>query len=294
MVDVPAGAVGPRVIRKRGSQAMKGRKVLALAAMGAAVAGPAVAGDGQPHPWQMGLQRAVTPVMEQLTEFHNLLLVIITLICLFVFGLIGYVVVRFREDKNPVPSKRSHNTTLEVIWTAVPVLILVIIAIPSFKLLYYMDTVPETEFRIKAIGRQWYWSYVYPDHGNFTFDAIMKQDDELEPGEPRLLATDNYVVIPVNTKITLQVTSGDVIHSWAVPAFGVKIDAIPGRLNEVWIEAKETGTFYGQCSELCGYGHGFMPIAVKVVSREEFDAWVKQAQEEFARADGEPVRLAAN
>lgn len=273
---------------------MKWRRSLALAAVAAAVSGPALAESVLPHPWQMNLQRAVTPVMERLTEFHNLLLVIITLICLVVFGLIGYVVVRFREDRNPVPSKRSHNTTLEVLWTAIPVLILVIIAIPSFKLLYYMDTIPETEFRIKAIGHQWYWSYVYPDHGNFTFDAIMKQDDELEPGEPRLLATDNYVVIPVNTKITLQVTAGDVLHSWAVPAFGVKIDAVPGRLNEVWIEARETGTFYGQCSELCGYGHGFMPIAVKVVTREEFDAWVKQAQEEFARADGTPVRLAAN
>ncbi len=273
---------------------MKWRRSLALAAMAAAVSGPALAESVLPHPWQMNLQRAVTPVMEKLTEFHNLLLVIITLICLVVFGLIGYVVVRFREDKNPVPSKRSHNTTLEVLWTAIPVLILVIIAIPSFKLLYYMDTVPETEFRIKAIGHQWYWSYVYPDHGNFTFDAIMKQDDELEPGEPRLLATDNYVVIPVNTKITLQVTADDVLHSWAVPAFGVKIDAVPGRLNEVWIEARETGTFYGQCSELCGYGHGFMPIAVKVVTREEFDAWVKKAQEEFARTDEAPVRLAAN
>ncbi len=252
---------------------------------------PAVAASGRPAPWQIGMQTPATPVAERLHDFHNLLLIIITLICLFVFALIGYVVWRFREDKNPVPSRRSHNTLLEVVWTAVPVLILVIIAIPSFKTLYYMDTIPETEFRIKAIGHQWYWSYEYPDHGGFTFDAILKDEEDLEPGEPRLLATDNYLVLPVNTKIKLLVTSEDVIHSWAVPAFGIKIDAIPGRLNEVWLEAEETGTFYGQCSELCGYGHGFMPIAVKVVTREEFDAWLEQAKEEFARA-GE-LRLAS-
>jgi len=272
---------------------MKWRTLVAAAAA-MLTAAPAWAESVVPQPWQMGLQRAVTPVMERIVAFHDLLLVVITLICLVVFALIAYVAVRFREDRNPVPSRRTHNTALEVIWTAIPVLILVIIAIPSFKLLYYMDTIPETEFRIKVTGHQWYWSYVYPDHGNFTFDAIMKQDDELEPGEPRLLATDNYMVIPVNTKIKLQVTAEDVLHSWALPAFGVKIDAIPGRLNEVWIEVKETGTFYGQCSELCGYGHGFMPIAVKVVSREEFDAWVKEAQEQFARADEAAVRVAAN
>ncbi len=272
---------------------MKWWKWTTLAGSVASLAGTARAEQhgGQPLPWQMNLQDAATAIMEQVIGFHNLLLIIITLICIFVFALIGYVLYRFREDRNPVPSRRSHHTLLEVIWTAVPVLILVIIAVPSFKLLYYMDVVPETEFRIKAIGNQWYWTYEYPDQGNFTFDALMKADEELAEGEPRLLATDNQVVVPVDTKIRLQVTASDVIHSWAVPAFGIKIDAIPGRLNEAWFEAKETGVFYGQCSELCGRLHGFMPIAVKVVSKEEFAAWVEKAKQEFAKADG-PVNLA--
>ncbi len=273
---------------------MKWWKWAALAGFVASFAGPAWADGhgGQPVPWQLNLQKAVTPIMERVANFHSLLLIIITLICIFVFALIGYVLYRFREDRNPVPSRRSHHTLLEVIWTAVPVLILVIIAVPSFKLLYYMDVVPETEFRIKAIGNQWYWTYEYPDQGNFTFDALIKPDDELENGEPRLLATDNQVVVPVNTKIRLQVTASDVLHSWAVPAFGIKIDAIPGRLNEAWFEAKETGVFYGQCSELCGRGHGFMPIAVKVVTKEEFAAWVEKAREEFAKVDDPSVTVA--
>ncbi len=273
---------------------MKWWKRAAVAAIVAGFADPVRAEQhgGQPLPWQMNLQDAVTPIMEKVIGFHNLLLIIITLICIFVFALIGYVLYRFREDRNPVASRRSHHTMLEVIWTAVPVLILVIIAVPSFKLLYYMDVVPETEFRIKAIGNQWYWTYEYPDHGNFVFDAIMKEDEELAEGEPRLLATDNQVVVPVDTKIRLQVTASDVIHSWAVPAFGIKIDAVPGRLNEVWFEATETGVFYGQCSELCGRLHGFMPIAVKVVTEEEFAEWVEKARQEFARADEAPVNLA--
>ncbi len=272
---------------------MKWWKWTALAGSVASLAGTARAEQhgGQPLPWQMNLQDAATAIMEQVIGFHNLLLIIIILICIFVFALIGYVLYRFRENRNPVPSRRSHHTLLEVIWTAVPVLILVIIAVPSFKLLYYMDVVPETEFRIKAIGNQWYWTYEYPDFGNFTFDAFMKADEDLEEGEPRLLATDNQVVVPVDTKIRLQVTASDVIHSWAVPAFGIKIDAIPGRLNEAWFEAKETGVFYGQCSELCGRLHGFMPIAVKVVGKEEFAAWVEKAKQEFAKADG-PVNVA--
>ncbi len=273
---------------------MKSWKWATLAGFAASFAGPAWANGhgGQPAPWQMNLQKAVTPIMERVVNFHSLLLIIITLICIFVFALIGYVLYRFREDRNPVPSRRSHHTLLEVIWTAVPVLILVIIAVPSFKLLYYMDVVPETEFRIKAIGNQWYWTYEYPDHGNFTFDALLKPDDELQDGEPRLLATDNQVVVPVGTRIRLQVTASDVLHSWAVPSFGIKIDAIPGRLNEAWFEAEETGVFYGQCSELCGRLHGFMPIAVKVVSKEEFAAWVEKAKKEFARVDDPPVTVA--
>jgi cytochrome c oxidase subunit 2 len=257
------------------------------------VSAPAVAQTGQPHPWQANLQAPATPLAAQVYSFHDLLLVIITLITLFVLALIGYVLWRFREDRNPVPSRRSHNTVLEVIWTAVPVLILVIIAIPSFKLLYAIEQAPETDFRIKAIGHQWYWSYVYPDHGNFAFDAVMKDETELEDGEPRLLATDNYVVLPVGKKIMVQVTADDVLHSWAVPAFGVKVDAIPGRLNELWIEIEEPGVYYGQCSELCGVNHGFMPIAIRAVTQEEFDAWVEQAKEQFARVDGGGLRVAS-
>lgn len=256
--------------------------VLAVAGLSSV---PAAAQTGQPQAWQMNLQAPATQIAGQVYSFHDLLLVIITLITLFVLALIGYVIWRFREDRNPVPSRRSHNTVLEVVWTAVPVLILVIIAIPSFKLLYAIEQAPTPDLRIKAIGHQWYWSYVYPDHGGFTFDAIMKDEADLEPGEPRLLATDNYVVVPVKKKVLVQVTSEDVLHAWAVPAFGVKVDAIPGRLTQLWFEVEEPGVYYGQCSELCGVNHGFMPIAIRAVTQEEFDAWVEQAKQEFARAD---------
>jgi cytochrome c oxidase subunit II len=239
----------------------------------------------QPAPWQMMLQPAATPSMERIESFYNLLLVIITLICLFVLALLIYVIVKFRESKNPTPSRRTHNTLLEVVWTAVPVLILVIIAIPSFRLLYFVDVVPETDMTIKAIGRQWYWSYEYPDHDNFTFDAFMLRDDELEPGMARLLETDNRVVLPTGTNIKVQVTASDVLHAWAVPAFGVKIDAVPGRLNEIWIHINEPGVYYGQCSELCGVMHGFMPITVEAVPPEQFMAWVEEAQAMYARVD---------
>jgi cytochrome c oxidase subunit 2 len=191
---------------------------------------------------------------------------------------------RFRASANATPSKRTHHTVLEIAWTAVPVLILVVIAIPSFKLLYFMDRVAEPELTIKAIGHQWYWSYEYPDDGDFTFDAYMVADEDLEPGQPRLLATDNAIVLPVDTDIQVLVTAADVLHSWAVPAFGVKMDGVPGRINETWLRIEEPGIYYGQCSELCGDYHGFMPIMVRAVSKEEFDAWTRQAQEEFARA----------
>lgn len=272
---------------------MKWHHLAAVLAVAWPFSAPAEAQTGQPLPWQMNLQAPATPIAAQVDSFHDLLLVVITLITLFVLALIAWVVWRFREDRNPTPSRRSHNTVLEVVWTAVPVLILVIIAIPSFKLLYAIEQVPQTDLRIKAIGHQWYWSYVYPDHGNFTFDAFMKDEADLEPGEPRLLATDNYVVVPVKKKVLLQVTAADVLHAWTVPAFGVKVDAIPGRLNEVWFEVEEPGVYYGQCSELCGVNHGFMPIAVRAVTQEEFDAWVEQAREQFARVDGGDVTLAS-
>ncbi len=263
------------------------RSMAALAAL--LLASPALA--AAPQPWQLGLQPAATPIMERVASFHGLLLGVITLISLFVLALLAYTCWRFREDRNPVPSRQSHNTALEVVWTAVPVLILVIIAVPSFKLLYFKDVLPKTELTVKAIGKQWLWSYEYPDNGNFTFDALMLDDSEIKEGQKRLLDTDNLVVLPTRTYVRVQVTASDVLHSWTVPAFGVKIDAVPGRLNEVWIYVNEPGTYYGQCSELCGLRHGFMPIAVKAVPKPEFDAWVAEAQKKFAKV-GEETRLA--
>ncbi|MGI9494252.1 MAG: cytochrome c oxidase subunit II [Geminicoccaceae bacterium] len=245
-----------------------------------------VLAQGVAEPWQLGFQEAASPIMERITSFHNLLLWIITIITIFVLGLMAYVCVRFKASNNPVPSKRTHHAMLEVAWTAIPVLILVVIAIPSFKLLYYQDVVEDAEMTLKAIGRQWYWSYEYPDHGNFTFDAFMIADEDIDAaaGQKRLLETDNRVVVPVETNIRLLTTASDVIHAWAIPAFGIKIDAVPGHMNEMWFRVDKPGTYYGQCSELCGAYHGFMPIAVEAVSKDEFEAWVKRAEEEFAKA----------
>jgi cytochrome c oxidase subunit II len=245
-----------------------------------------------PQPWQMGQQIPATPIMERVHSFHDLLLWIITAIVIFVFVLLAYTCWRFSESRNPVPSRRSHNPMLEIAWTAVPVLILVVIAIPSFKLLYYMDVEPETELTIKATGHQWYWNYTYPDNGNFTFDANMIADKDRQEDQLRLLETDNRLVVPVGTNVRIQTTAADVLHSWAVPQFGVKVDAVPGRLNQLWINVKEPGVYYGQCSELCGVNHGFMPITVQAMSRPDFDAWVAEAKTKFARADEGAVRVA--
>lgn len=274
------GAMRSRILRLVGT---------VIATAGFAQAAYAVA----PQPWQLGLQPAHSPIMERVSSFHHLLLWIITLICLFVLALLAYACVRFREARNPVPSRRTHNTLLEVVWTAVPVLILVIMAVPSFKLLYYQDTQPETELTIKAVGHQWYWSYEYPDNGNFAFDATMIPDEEIQPGQTRLLETDNRVVIPVDTNVRIQVTAADVLHSWAMPSMGVKVDAVPGRLNELWIRVDEPGVYYGQCSELCGVYHGFMPITIEAVAPERFQAWVEEAQQKFAATDAPVVRVAS-
>lgn len=244
--------------------------------------------------WGLGFQSATSPNANEIDAFHNELLIIITAITVFVLVLLLYVMFRFSEKRNPTPSKTTHNTLIEVIWTAVPVIILVIIAIPSFRLLYNQDKVDDAEITIKAIGKQWYWSYEYPDHGNFTFDAYMVADEDLEEGQPRLLTTDYAVVLPVDTKVRVLVTAGDVIHAFALPNQQRKIDAVPGRINETAVLFDRTGTFYGQCSEICGTGHSYMPIMVNVVTKEEFAAWVETAKEEFARVDGtEPsVRIA--
>lgn len=275
---------------------MSGGRILAAGAALAAIPTGTGAWAGLPTPWQMGLQPAATPLMESIDSLHDILLVICTLITLFVLGLLLYVVWRFRESKNPTPTRTTHNTVVEVLWTVIPVVILVLIAIPSFKLLYYSDTVPEADMTVKAIGHQWYWSYEYPDHGDFTFDATILEDDERKPGQPRLLSVDNRIVVPVNKVVRVQVTADDVLHAWAVPAFGVKVDGVPGRLNEVWFKAERTGVYYGQCSELCGVNHGFMPIRVDVVTVQEFDAWVSWAKKEYAaEEDGTepPARLIA-
>jgi cytochrome c oxidase subunit 2 len=251
---------------------------------------------GAPEPWQMGLQTAASPTMVSITEFHNLLLVIISYISVFVMVLLLFVLVRFNAKRNPVPTKTTHNTMIEVLWTAVPVMILVIIAIPSFKLLYFMDRTTEPDMTLKVIGHQWYWSYEYPDHGNFTFDANMTFAEDLEDKSLRMMATDNNVVLPVGKKVRLLVTADDVVHSWGVPALGVKLDTVPGRLNETWVGVDRPGMYYGFCSELCGVNHSYMPIAIKAVSEDEFNAWVETAKQEFARVDaptaGSDTRLA--
>ena len=240
--------------------------------------------------WQMGFQDAATAVMRDIHSFHNLLLIIITLITVFVLAILVYIMWRFSAARNPIPSTTTHHTVLEMIWTVVPVVILVVIVVPSFKLLYFSDVVPKADMTIKATGYQWYWSYEYPDHGNVSFDAnavdLRDPDMSVEDkkkwrakfgeGYKRLLDTDNNVVVPVDTTIRVQITAGDVLHAWAIPAFGIKTDAVPGRLNETWFKAERVGTFYGQCSELCGARHGFMPIRVDVVSKADFEAWVKK------------------
>lgn len=266
------------------------RLILSVAAACAGLAAGTLPALAQmPHEWQLNLQPPATPVMERLYDFHTLLVWIISAISIFVLGLLLYAIVRFRESRNPVPSRTTHHTLVEVVWTVVPVLILVVIAIPSLRILYFSDRVETAEMTIKAVGHQWYWSYEYPDHGNFTFDALRKPDEELASGEPRLLATDLNVVLPVDTNIRLLITADDVLHAWAVPSFGVKRDAVPGRINETWVRIEREGVYYGQCSELCGKDHAFMPIAVEAVSKEKFQQWVSEAQSKFAKVDGTPA-----
>jgi cytochrome c oxidase subunit 2 len=272
------------------SKGQMGRRLLGLAVAGVALAASPMASAemGQPAPWEFKLQEAATPVMETITSFHNFLTVLIFVITLFVLALLVIVVVKFNAKANPVPSRTTHNTLIEVAWTLIPVLILVGIAVPSFRLLFLELDIPKADLTIKATGKQWYWSYAYPDNGKFEFDSLMAQDKQ-----PRLLGVDNEMVVPVNKIVRVQTTGADVIHSFAVPAFGIKIDAIPGRLNETWFKATKTGMFYGQCSELCGKDHAFMPIAVRVVSDQEFASWVETAKKKFASAPSNTFASAA-
>jgi cytochrome c oxidase subunit 2 len=247
-----------------------------------ASAGVALAGLGQPSPWEMDLQDAATPVMQNVAGFHEFLLWIIGTISAFVLVLLLIIIVRFNARANPTPSRTTHNTPIEIIWTIVPVIILAVIAVPSFRLLFVELEVPTPDLTVKATGKQWFWSYSYPDNGNFEFDSLMVAEKDLKPGQPRLLAVDNEMVVPVNKVVHVLVTGADVIHSFTVPSFGIRIDAVPGRINETWFKATSEGMFYGQCSELCGEDHSFMPIAVRVVNDSDFTAWVDAAKKKYA------------
>jgi cytochrome c oxidase subunit 2 len=265
---------------------MVGKRGLGIFGVLSAIAGLGVASSvqaqpivGVPHEWQMDFPAAYTPLMAKVESLHDLLLVIITVICLFVAGLIIYAVWRFHASRNPVPTTTTHNTFIEIAWTVLPILILVFIAIPSFRLLYYGDKATDAAFTVKVTGHQWYWSYDYPDQGNFSVDSrILSEADRVKqkPEVPRLLAVDEEMVIPKGTTIRIIGTAADSMHGWTVPGFGIKKTVIPGRLNEGWINVTDEGYYFGQCSQICGNNHSFMPIAVRVVSKPEFDKWVEQ------------------
>lgn len=245
----------------------------------------------QPKDWQLGFQPAVTSIMQDITWMHNyILLPVIIGISVFVLFLMLYLMVKFRESKNPTPSKSTHNVMLEVLWTVIPCLILVVIAVPSFKLLYKEETIPKADVTLKAIGYQWYWGYEYPDE-KIAFESVMIEDKDLKPGQPRLLATDTKIVVPVNKVVKVLITSADVNHAWAMPAFGVKRDAIKGRINETWFKAEKEGVYYGQCSELCGIKHAFMPIELHVVSEDKYASWLVEAKKKYAMEDDNNYRI---
>lgn len=241
------------------------------------------------RPTQLGLRPAASPQMERITEFHDMLLWIITVITIFVTGLLVWVAIRYRAKANPEPSKTTHHVMLEILWTTIPVIILIVIAIPSFKMLYYLDRVEEPEMTLKVTGYQWYWGYEYQDTEGVSFLSYMVADEEIdeEKGQRRLLSTDNPVVLPIDTNIQILVTSADVIHSFTVPAFGFKKDAVPGRINETWVRIDKPGTYYGQCSQICGVNHAFMPIEIKAVTKEEFEQWLIEAKDKFAANDND-------
>jgi cytochrome c oxidase subunit 2 len=240
----------------------------------------------QPKQWQLGFQDSASQSMTEIVSFHNnILLPIIIAISVFVLFLMIYTCIRFRASKNPNPSKTTHNVAVEVLWTLIPCLILIVMAVPSFKILYKQDTIPKVDVTIKAVGYQWYWGYEYPDE-NIIFESYMIKEEDLKENQPRLLTVDNEVVVPVNKVVKVLITANDVLHAWALPSFGVKRDAVPGRINETWFKAEKVGTYYGQCSELCGIQHAFMPITVRVVTDEEYAIWLAEAKMKFAN---EPI-----
>ena len=259
--------------------------ILAAIASVGPVAGSALAQVvGAPRDWQMGFPPAYTPLMERVESLHNLLLVIITLITIFVLVLLVYVMVRFRASAHPKPTRTTHNTMIEIIWTVVPTLILVIIAVPSFKLLYFMDRTFEAEMTLKVSGHQWYWSYEYPDQGGFKFESYMIPESDLKPGQKRLLEVDNRVVLPVDTNVRILLAGTDVMHSWMVSSLGVQTYVVPGHVNESWVRINKPGVYYGQCNQICGTDHAFMPIAIEAVSKAKFQQWLEEAKKKFAQA----------
>jgi len=277
---------------------MKARVLSFVAVLCLAIFSPAedaFAAIGAPSDWQINLPDSVTPMLDQMKSFNDLVLIIIVAVVLFVMGLLAWVMIRYRESANPVPSRLSHNTTLEVLWTIVPVLVLVLIAIPSFRLLFHQFDFPKPDVVVKATGKQWYWSYEYPD-AKVAFDSYPIDDKDLKPGQIRNLSVDNEMVVPVNKVVQVLITGGDVIHQWVVPSFGTRADGIPGRINRTWFLAREAGIYYGECSALCGQGHAYMPIAVRVVSDEDFGKWISDKQksasldkDQMAAADPAPV-----
>lgn len=250
----------------------------------------------QPRPWQMGFQDPATPVARDLQDLHTLIFWIITAVVIFVLGLLGYVCVRFRAKANPTPSQTSHNTVIEVAWTVIPVLILLVIAVPSFRLLYFQETVPKSDLTLKVTGLQWYWHYAYPDNGNFGFDSTRIDPKTMGDSPLRLLDVDNEVVLPVDTNIRVQIAGADVLHSWFVPSLAVQKYAVAGRLNEVWMKIDKEGTYFGECNQICGVDHAFMPIKIHAVSKDAFTKWVDTAKGKFqpeAAQAASPTQLAS-
>jgi cytochrome c oxidase subunit II len=290
--------------------AFRFRLFATLAACAALIHGLPSAAVAGPRPWQLGLQDAVSPGAEAVHAFHDFLLWIITIITLFVLGLLVYVMVRFNERANPVPTKTTHNSLLEVAWTVIPVIILVVIAIPSFRILKEQLVIPKPDIVVKATASQWKWSYTYPsdqaaaaqsdpaqksaaaaDEG-FTFLSQLVPRENIKEGQTWLLSADEPMVVPVNKIVKVQVTASDVIHAFAMPAFGLKLDAVPGRLNETYFKAEREGMYQGQCSLICGNDHAYMPINIRVVSEAEYTAWLAEAKKKFAANDPAPLRLA--
>jgi cytochrome c oxidase subunit 2 len=276
-------------------------KLIALAAGVAAAwiaaCSPGFASAGHPDSGQIGMQEAVTGIAASIHFLHNVILTpIIFIISIFVLGLIGWVAYRYNETRNPNPSRTTHNALLEVAWTVVPVMILVVIAIPSFRLLTEQLTLPQADVTVKVTGKQWYWTYDYPPDqgGGFEFDSYLKAADKMEPGDLRQLAVDNEAVVPIGKIVRVQVTAADVIHSFTIPSFGIRVDAVPGRLNETWFKAEREGVYYGQCSKLCGKDHAYMPIAFRVVSEAQYAAWLTEAKKKFASVNEGQVRFAEN